>query len=82
MSSGCPVICSNLSSLPEVAGNAARYFDPYSVEEMANIIEALVFSDSSVDDLRRAGHERSSVFSWERCAQETLNIYSDFAMKK
>ena len=79
MSCGCPVICSNVSSLPEVAGKAARYFDPYSVEEMASIIEALVLSDSSVDDLRRAGYDRSRVFSWEHCAQETLNIYSDFA---
>lgn len=79
MSIGCPVICSNLSSLPEVGGDAARYFDPYDIEEMSSVIEEVVFSDSIVDMLVHAGKERASVFSWAHCAEKTLNIYSDFA---
>jgi glycosyltransferase involved in cell wall biosynthesis len=76
MSRGCPVICSNLSSLPEVGGCAARYFNPNNIEEMSNIIETVIFSDSDIDELTSAGKKRASEFSWKNSAKKTLSIYS------
>ena len=72
MSYGVPVICSNVSSLPEAAGNAALLIDPNNPEEIAEAMKK-VFSD---DDLREKmiekGFENVKKFSWEKCARETM----------
>lgn len=75
MSLGCPVICSNTSSFPEVAGDAGEYFDPGDIESMRSTIEAVLQSQSKRDALIQKGHKRCASFSWERCATETLEIY-------
>ncbi len=71
---GCPVITSNVSSLPEVAGDAAVLIDPKNADELANQLNRLL-NDS---DLRRKisdkGRERARGFTWERSARETLRI--------
>lgn len=69
MACGAPVACSNATSIPEVAGDAAIYFDPTDSEGMARAIEAACEGGAS---LRAGSLERASRFSWERTARETL----------
>lgn len=75
MSCGCAVACSNVSSVPEVVGNAGEYFDPTSVEEIRAAIERIVDDDRHRGALIAAGHERLRKFSWDRCAAETREVY-------
>ena len=75
MSLGCPVICSNTSSIPEVVGDAGEYFDPNDIESMQVAIEAVLQSTSRRKELVAKGHARRSLFSWQRCASETLSAY-------
>lgn len=75
MACGTPVACSATSSLPEVAGDAALYFDP---RDVAAITEALRRLLSDVDlgaDLRKRGLEQAAKFSWQRVAAETEGVY-------
>lgn len=75
MACGTPVLTSNLSSLPEVAGGAALLADPYSIEDIASNMYTL-FSDSTLRALLRAkGLERAKFFTWQRTAQQTLEAY-------
>jgi glycosyltransferase involved in cell wall biosynthesis len=76
MSFKCPVVCSNTSSLPEVAADAAEYFDPYNIEEMMFSIETVVFSAENRNNLIESGLKRIKYFSWEKCADQTLKVYS------
>ena len=73
----CPVISSNSSSMPEVIGHAGEYFDPKEPESIKVAIENVVFSQSRIRDLKAKGLERIQVFSWQKCAKETLAIYKD-----
>lgn len=75
MSSGCPVICSNTSSIPEVVGDAGEYFDPSSIDSIKTALEKILSSDEERLILIKKGYERSKQFSWARCAQETLEVY-------
>ena len=75
MAHGCPVICSRTSSLPEVCGNAASYFDPTDLDDIKQVIEHVLGSSSSIEDLRRRGFEQIRLFSWETCAVKTLQVY-------
>ena len=68
MSCGIPVACSDSTSLPEVAGGAAILFDPSNVESIATALETLVFDETRRSQLKSAGLERSSLFTWERHA--------------
>jgi alpha-1,3-rhamnosyl/mannosyltransferase len=72
MASGVPVMSSNRSSLPEIAGNAALYFDPESVEEMCLAMERLLSDGALRQQLVAQGAERVKQFSWESCARATL----------
>jgi glycosyltransferase involved in cell wall biosynthesis len=75
MARGTPVTCSNTSSLPEVAGEAALYFDPMDIDAIAHAIETLLGDTSLCDRLRRAGPGRARRFSWEQTARATLASY-------
>lgn len=75
MSLDCPVVCSNTSSIPEVVGNAAEYFDPLSIESIRTSLERVLNSRERQDELIRYGQFRCKQFSWERCANETRDIY-------
>lgn len=77
MGFGCPVICSNTSSIPEVVGGAARLCDPADIDAMRAAIEAVVGSSDLRDDLVQRGRERIQHFSWDRTAKETLDIYRE-----
>jgi glycosyltransferase involved in cell wall biosynthesis len=76
MSSGCPVVTSNISSLPEVAGDAALLVDPTKIEEVASAMEAICKNDDLANELKQKGRERARQFSWKNCAKETLAIYN------
>jgi glycosyltransferase involved in cell wall biosynthesis len=67
-----PVICANNSSLPEVAGDAALYFEDNNFQELANKIEKLLGSEELKKDLVVKGFLQLKNFSWEKCAEETL----------
>ncbi|HEX6107222.1 MAG TPA: glycosyltransferase family 1 protein [Gemmatimonadales bacterium] len=75
MTVGVPVVCSNAAAIPEVAGDAARYFDPRDVEAMAAAIAAVCRDPALRRDLAARGRARAAAFSWERAARETLAIY-------
>ena len=76
MAAGCPVICSNSSSMPEVVNNAGEYFDPTCYESMAGVIEKVAFSSDLRSELIKAGYVNVNKFSWANCAQETMSIYN------
>ena len=71
----CPLLCSNTSSLPEVAGDGACYFDPYSEESMRNSITTVLGDECLQDELRQKGAVRLKQFSWKKTAIETKKIY-------
>lgn len=75
MSQSCPVICSNTSSLPEVAGDAAEYFNPNSIESIREAIDHVLNSKEQRDNLVNKGKLRCKQFTWERCADQTLTVY-------
>jgi glycosyltransferase involved in cell wall biosynthesis len=74
MACGVPTIAANASCLPEVSGGVLRYFDPLSVDEMADGIEHLLEDRSLRDQLASDGLKRASFFSWEKCARETFDL--------
>lgn len=74
MAAGTPVVCSNASSLPEVAGDAALLFDPHDVEAMGEAMRTVLEDDALRSELVERGLERAKIFSWERCARETLSV--------
>lgn len=74
---GVPVACSNISSLPEVAGDAAEFFDPYSVESIAAAMTKTLKSPQRSEELRRLGYARLSCFSWDLCARKTLSVLQE-----
>lgn len=75
MSYGCPVICSNSSSMPEVVGSAAELFDPTNVESLLAAIERVFYANDYSSKLIELGYKQIKEFSWNRCAKETLEIY-------
>lgn len=75
MSFDCPVISSDSSSLPEVAGSAADYFDPYEVESIRAALVRVLYSSERRDELVALGRERIRHFSWEKCAEQTGRVY-------
>jgi glycosyltransferase involved in cell wall biosynthesis len=75
MSMDCPVVCSNNSSIPEVVGDAAEYFDPNDTESIRKAMELVLNSTARQAELINKGQIRCTQFSWERCAEETLAIY-------
>ena len=81
MSFACPVVCSNVSSIPEIVGDAAEMFDPYDIESIQLAIERVVQDEELKSELINRGKERIKQFSWERCAQETLKVYKKISGK-
>ncbi len=75
MSSGTPVITSNVSSMPEIAGEAAIRVDPFSSDEISMAMIKIVNESQLRKDLVEKGYQRVKQFSWEKTAQETLKIY-------
>jgi len=79
MACGTPVVCSNTSSLPEVAGDAALLVDPTDVRALARVMERVLTDETLRASLRVKGIERARRFSWEDAAQKTLEVYQRVA---
>ena len=75
MSLGCPVISSNHEAILEAVGSAAELFNPNNHEELIFKMEEVLYSSEKIKDLIDRGFNRSKYFSWEKCANETINIY-------
>jgi len=76
MACGCPVACSNAASLPEVCGDAARLFDPRSVEEMVEAVEKVLADPGSWS---AKGVARAAGFTWEAAARAHDDVYAELA---
>ncbi len=77
MACGLPVACSNVTSLPEVAGSAALYFNPYDIDEMAAVIGQIWNEPRRRSEMSCAGIEQASCFSWRRAASELLMLFGE-----
>lgn len=75
MAAGCPVVTSDVYSLPEVVGDAALLVDPYKVDEIAEAIKTVCLDESMATDLRKRGLERVATFTWEKCAEKVAGVY-------
>ena len=75
MQCGCPVICSDLTSLPEVGGDAPLYIDPAEPESICNAMILLEENPERRQQCREAGLERAKQFTWSRTAQATVEFY-------
>ena len=71
----CPVALSNTSCFPEIAGDAAVYFDPYSISSMSEAITKVIYNEEKRSQLIRLGNERLKRYSWEKAAQKTVEAY-------
>jgi glycosyltransferase involved in cell wall biosynthesis len=75
MRRGLPVACGRVSAIPEVAGDAALYFDPREPEQIADAIFSLLGNSQLAGELSAKGLERQKLFSWQRAAELTLDCY-------
>jgi glycosyltransferase involved in cell wall biosynthesis len=75
MASQCPVVCSNLTSLPEVAGDAAILVDPRDVASLADAMYRALMEPATRECLKQRGVRRSECFTWEATADKTLQVF-------
>ena len=76
-SCGCPVIASNTSSLPEIGGDAACYFNPLDPDSLVQALESVIMDDQLRDKYIQKGLIRVSEFSWKKTAQKTKDVYEN-----
>jgi glycosyltransferase involved in cell wall biosynthesis len=74
---GCPVVSSNFSCLPEVNGDAAHYFNPEDIQEMAQKIDEVISNESLRKKLIEKGYENAKRFSWRRFATQHLAMFKE-----
>lgn len=79
--SKCPLVCSNSSSLPEIGGDAAIYFDPLNIDDMREKIESVIVSKDLQNELIEKGCEQLKKFSWEQTAEQTFELYEQLIKK-
>ncbi len=77
MASGTPLLCSNSTAMPEIARDAAQYFDPNNREELVSWLRRFAADDQLKMQLRKKGFERVKAFSWDATAENTVAIYRD-----
>ena len=74
MTTGCPIACGDVCSIPEVVGEAAMMFDPRNPDSIADAVETLLRDPEVGKQLAQKGRKRAKLFSWEKAAQEALEI--------
>lgn len=74
-SCGCAAILSDSSSLPEIGGNAAIYFDPKDANSICTNISKVIYSDQTRFELIELGYKRAKLFSWEKACKDTALVY-------
>ena len=75
---GCPVVCSNAASLPEVCGDGALYFDPDDTTTLLSQLDRIEHEPGLADDLRRRGSVNASGFTWDDSAHQIMNWLSTY----
>lgn len=75
MASGAPVVASNATCIPEVCGDAAEYFDPYNIDDMAAAITRVITNPGRRDVLVKKGTAQVRRYSWRRMAEQTHTVY-------
>jgi len=75
MQNECPVVTSNVSSLPEAGGDAALYFDPNDTDDIAEKIEKVISDPKLREEMVRKGKEQIKKFSWEKSAKEVIRVF-------
>ncbi len=75
MTHGAPVVASNATCIPEVLGDAASYFDPLRIEEIADKVSAVIDQAALRNTLVKKGKEQAATYSWRRMAEQTLAVY-------
>lgn len=78
----CPVICSNATCFPEVAGDAALYFDPFNIEDIADKLLKFTNDDSLKNRLIEKGRQQQQLYNWDRTAQIVWNVIESTARAK
>ncbi len=82
MTTGCPVVCSDIPVFHEIYGDAATYFNPRDVVDIASKInEVLRFDVSKHQNMVEKGKERAKQFSWKKMAEETLQVYKEALLR-
>ncbi|MEM4230902.1 MAG: glycosyltransferase family 1 protein [Candidatus Pacearchaeota archaeon] len=81
MKFGCPVLASNVSSLPEAGGDAALYCNPENVDDIAKNLESIIQNSELREQLVKKGFEQVKKFSWENAARETLKVLEEIGQK-
>lgn len=76
MAHDCPLVSSNATCLPEVYGDAAIYFDPGDVQDMAAAVQKVLDDKNLKEKLVRTGYKQMQKYSWGKMAQQTLRVYS------
>ncbi|RJQ37936.1 glycosyltransferase family 1 protein [Candidatus Microgenomates bacterium] len=82
MQNSCPVITSNVSSLPEAGGDAALYVDPKDTGDIASKMKLLINDEKLRKELIEKGHQQVKKFSWEKTAKETLKVLEEVVLQK
>jgi glycosyltransferase involved in cell wall biosynthesis len=75
---GTPAIVSDVSSVPEIAGGAAKMINPLDVNDISKAMLDFAKDENLRNEYRQKGLEQVKNFTWEKCAQETLKIYKSF----
>jgi glycosyltransferase involved in cell wall biosynthesis len=81
MAYNCPVLSSNVSSMPEVIGDAALFFNPNDLEEIRVQMEKVVLDQNLREELILKGKEKNTEYSWEKTAEETSEVYKKVIAK-
>jgi glycosyltransferase involved in cell wall biosynthesis len=79
---GCPAIISNIGSLKEIAGDAAKFIDPIDVLQIADVMKEFSRSEEIRGNFRKKGYERVKEFDWVRVAKETVEVYNKVVNNK
>ena len=77
----CPIALSNTSCFPEIAGEAGCYFDPYSEDSMYEAIKGILYDEEKKKELVRLGDERLKLYSWDKAAKATEDVYRKILMR-
>lgn len=77
MACGCPVVVSNVASLPEVCGDAAYYVDPHNIDSIAEGIYKVITDEALRQNMIEKGLQRAKLFSWEKSAREHIKVFEE-----
>ena len=81
MACGTPVVCSNVSAIPEVVGQAGRLFNPYDISDIAKVVSRAVECDIDNPETKQGCIERAQSFSWQKTTNKTYQVYKQVCAK-